>query len=365
MRILFLATDAFGGIGGIAKYNRNLLRALCSAPEVEEVVSVPRWMPLSPEALPHGLTYLTAGINSKLRYFLTVIRLLLSSGRYDAIFCAHLNLLPIAYLAKMKMKVPLIVNLHGIDAWQPTANRLTNFLVPTVNVFLSVSEITKKRFLKWAKIKANKVIILPNSVNQQDFGLGTKNLKLLKQYGLTGKTVLLTLGRLAATEQYKGVDEVLELLPALAQKIPEIAYLIVGDGDDRKRLEAKARSMGVNERVVFAGFIPEEEKPDHYRLAEAYVMPGWGEGFGIVFLEAMACGIPVVGSKLDGSREALRDGALGILVDPRNRDAIFAGILKVLGKERLIPDGLEYFSYENFTKRVRQVLDFIFQQKYH
>ena len=95
------------------------------------------------------------------------------------------------------------------------------------------------------------------------------------------------------------------------QEIPNIAYLIVGDGDDRQRLEAKARSRGIDDRVVFAGFIPEAEKADHYRLADAFVMPGRGEGFGFVFLEALACGIPVVGSRLDGSREALAPGGVG------------------------------------------------------
>ncbi len=101
------------------------------------------------------------------------------------------------------------------------------------------------------------------------------------------------------------------MLPSLAERIPGIAYLIVGDGDDRARLEAKAACLGVADRVVLAGFIPETAKADHYRLADAYVMPGWGEGFGIVYLEAMACGLPVLGSKLDGSREALREGDLG------------------------------------------------------
>jgi glycosyltransferase involved in cell wall biosynthesis len=363
MRILFLAPDAFGGIGGIAKYNRDLLRALCSAPEVSEVVAVPRRTPLALETLPHRLTYVTAGIKNKLRYFLTVLRLLVNSGRYDVIFCSHINLLPLAYLAKMRLKTPLIVNLHGIDAWRPNDNRLTNLLVPKVDLYLSVSEITKNRFLEWARIENNKVIVLPNSVSHRDFRPDVKNPKLLKRYGLTGKIVLLTLGRLAAKEQYKGVYEVLELLPALAQQIPEIAYLIVGDGDDRERLKTKARSLGVSERIIFAGFIPEEEKADHYRLAEAYVMPGWGEGFGIVYLEAMACGIPVVGSKLDGSREALRGGSLGILVDPRYPDEIKSGILEALRRPRgVIPEGLEYFSYENFEQRCHQILSHVVQR---
>ena len=130
-----------------------------------------------------------------------------------------------------------------------------------VDAVISISEVTKDRFLAWAGVKEDKVFILPNAVEPQHYGVGSKNPALLQRYGLAGKTVLLTLGRLAAEEKYKGFDEVMDLLPALAKQIPDIAYLIVGDGDDRQRLEAKARSRGVEDRVVFAGFIPEAEKP--------------------------------------------------------------------------------------------------------
>ena len=76
--------------------------------------------------------------------------------------------------------------------------------------------------------------------------------------------------------------------------------------------------MGLSDRVIFTGYIPESEKIAHYNLADVYVMPSTGEGFGIVLLEAVACGVPVVGSRVDGSREALLDGQLGRLVDPGN-----------------------------------------------
>ncbi|MGB8990652.1 MAG: glycosyltransferase [Desulfobaccales bacterium] len=182
-------------------------------------------------------------------------------------------------------------------------------------------------------------------------------MELLDRYGLRGKTVLMTMGRLVSSEQYKGLDEILEVLPALLKSIAHVAYLIVGDGDDRPRLEAKAQALGLEDRVVFTGFIPEADKADHYRLADVFVMPGRGEGFGIVFLEAMACGIPVVGSRLDGSREALRDGTLGILVDPRRPDELLAGILAALKRPRgTIPEGLEYFSCENFARRCHHIV---------
>jgi glycosyltransferase involved in cell wall biosynthesis len=141
-------------------------------------------------------------------------------------------------------------------------------------------------------------------------------------------------------------------------EIPNVAYIIVGDGSDRPRLEKKARALGVHDRVVFAGLISEAEKADHYRLADTYVMPGWGEGFGIVYLEAMACGIPVVASKVDGSREAVRHGALGIMVDPNDREDIRAGIIEALRRPTgVIPQGLDYFSCINFKRRLHRIIE--------
>jgi glycosyltransferase involved in cell wall biosynthesis len=357
VRILALVSDAFGGMGGIAQYNRDLLGALCSYPGVTEVVAVTRRGPLPLEPLPPKLTYVTRGINSKLRYLLAELRCLATPGKYGLICCCHLFLLPLAYLAKWKTGAPLALVIFGLDAWQPPRSALAARLASRVDAVISISEVTAARFLAWARLSRDRVFLLPNAVAPQHYGAGGKNPDLLQRYGLAGKIVLLTLSRLCATDNYKGIDEVLGLMPALAAEVPEIAYLIVGDGDDRERLQAKARTLGVADRVVFASFIPEKEKPDHYRLADAYVMPGWGEGFGFVYLEAMACGIPALGSKLDGSREALRQGELGILVDPHDRDELLWGLLEVLQRPReVIPPGLSYFSLENFTRRCHVIV---------
>nr|WP_272503636.1 glycosyltransferase [Salinibacter ruber] len=173
----------------------------------------------------------------------------------------------------------------------------------------------------------------------------------MDRYGLHDRTILLTLGRLSSDEQYKGHDEILEVLPELAEEIPDISYLVCGDGDDRPRLEQKAERLGVADRTVFAGYVPEEEKEDHYRLADAFVLPGRGEGFGIVYLEAMACGVPVVASSADASQEAVRSGKLGQVVDPNDPADIKQGIRTALTESSDVPDGLEYFSAERFTER--------------
>ncbi len=123
-----------------------------------------------------------------------------------------------------------------------------------------------------------------------------------------------------------------------------------------QRLEGKAATLGVRERVVFAGFIPEAQKADYYRLADAYVMPSRAEGFGIVFLEAMACGIPVMGSRLDGSREALLEGELGVLVNPDDPAEVIAGIFSTLSRARGVPRQLDNSRSRRYQERVAAIV---------
>jgi glycosyltransferase involved in cell wall biosynthesis len=163
----------------------------------------------------------------------------------------------------------------------------------------------------------------------------------------------MTMGRLAPEEQYKGFDETLMAMPRLLTRFPNLKYLVVGDGGDRTRLEAKARDFDVYDCVIFTGQIPETEKVAHYNLADVYVMPSSGEGFGIVLLEAAACGVPVIASRADGTREALLDGRLGRLVDPQNVDELVDAITKTLessgrGRSPLI----EHFAIPQFEERV-------------
>lgn len=117
-------------------------------------------------------------------------------------------------------------------------------------------------------------------------------------------------------------------------------------------LKQKRKHFGMAGHVAFTGMVEESAKADFFRLADTFVMPGRGEGFGFVFLEALACGVPVVGSKLDGSREALRDGRLGELVDPADPLSIRQGILSSLAKPKGIPEGLNYFAWPAFSQRV-------------
>ena len=366
MRILALVTDAFGGRGGIALCNRNLLTALCEYPDCKEIIAIPRLISDQLEPMPANLKYVQEGLSNKIKYVETVLKNVKNASKINLILCGHINLIPLAYIVSLWLKIPILLIIHGIEAWQPTRSYLINYLAKKIQTFVAVSKVTKKRFLSWSNVSENKGYVLPNAIHPEIYGAGPKNQALLDRYGLNGKKILMTMGRMSKDERYKGFDEVIELLPRLSKKNADITYLIVGDGSDRRRLEEKVVSLGLSEKVIFVGFIPANEKADYFRLADVYVMPGRGEGFGFVFLEAMACGVPVIASKVDGSREAVLNGKLGMVVDPENSDEIEGAILKALDYPKgKIPDGLEHFYFNNYKTKLHGIVDVVMSGGQH
>lgn len=348
LRILLLTTDAYGGHGGIAYYNRCLTEALAEISEIEEIVLLARVMRFTPEGVPEKVRFVAKAAGGKLCFLRSMLPL--ASERFDLVICSHINLLPLAAPFAMLKRTPLVLQVHGIDVWQPVPR--AKHWIHKVDAVWSVSALTRDRMNAWAKLPESKYTVIPNTIHAEQYGLAPKRADLVKRHGLEERKVIVTLARLAGFDRYKGIDEILEVMPLLLTHVPDLVYMVLGDGDDQPRLEAKARSLGIANKVIFVGFIDESDKADYLRLADAFVLPGRREGFGIVYLEAMACGIPVVGSKLDGSREALRDGMLGELVDPADPRSLQPGILRALAKPKGIPAGLEYFAWPNFAQRV-------------
>jgi len=355
-----VVSDAFGGWGGIAKFNRDFLGAVVSHAATTEVVVLPRRIAGPVGTLPGKLDYRQRAARGRQAFFAEIARLTAADGRFDVIICGHINLAPFAWAMGAIKGAPVVMIIHGIDAWRPTSRAIANLAARRMDGVIAVSQTTLSRFENWAGTKGAAGFVLPNTVSLDRFQPGSGSDDLRDRYGLRGRTVLMTLARLDANERYKGIDEVLGVLGALADAIPNIAYLIVGDGSDRSRLMAEARRLGVADRAVFAGRVDEERKGDHYRLADAFVMPGRGEGFGIVYLEALACGVPVVGSVLDGSRDALLDGRLGVLVDPNDRADLLRGICEALRHPKgEVPALLSEFSEGRYVERVHAILDAI------
>lgn len=311
LRILALVTDAYGAGGGIAQYNRDLFQALASADTVGEVVVVTRNGSAAKAAIPDKMRQLPTR-SGRLAFIVQALSAMRKHGPFDVIFCGHLYMAPLAALLAKATGTPLWLQIHGIEAWQRPGH-LQRWAAERSHLVTSVSRNTRRLFLGWANCPPEAVKVLPNTVDER-FSPGPKPDALLERYQLRGRKVLLTVSRLAASERYKGHDGVIAAVAELRHAHPDLVYVIAGDGDDRPRLEELARELGVTEAVKFIGYVPDVELPDLYRAADVFVMPSTGEGFGIVFLQALASGVPVIGGDSDGSRDPLRDGLDGRLV---------------------------------------------------
>jgi len=356
-RILALVTDAYGGTGGIAQYNRDFLGSIAAHPAVDEIVVVPRVIARDLQPLPPKVTHLETVAGSKTRFLRTVERLSSRKDSFDLVVCAHVNLLPVAWLAARRMGAKLLVMCYGLEVWNP-GNWSKRYMLHRTDAIVAISAFTVKKLRQWAVIAGDRISLVPNAIDLDAFTPGPGSEHYRRRLGLGKGPVLTTLGRMDASERAKGFDEVLEILPSLLEDYPTLTYCLAGDGTDRARLEEKAAKLGVKENTVFTGYVPEEQKLDLYRLTDLFVMPSRLEGFGYVFLEALACGVPVVASSIDGSREAVRGGAWGSLADPNNRFELLNAINSGLRSPVIPPhEELEYFSIDRFRARAWRALE--------
>ena len=316
--MLALVTDAFAGSGGIAQYNRDFLGALA---EISSITVLPRHAS-GPPAAQESIRQLPAR-PGRLAYSIAALRTAIFQ-KVDVVFCGHLFMAPLAALIARLKDAKLIVQTHGIEAWsRPT--RMQRAALERADLVLCVSRYTRAAVLSWASIAPERVLVVPNTVREA-FTPGDGAAQRLAWAG-EGEKILLTVARMDARERYKGHDRVIAAIPDLVAKGHDICYEIVGEGDDRSRLEMLARDAGVSERVRFLGAQDMQSLIESYRAADLFVMPSTGEGFGVSFLEAMASGTPVLGLNVAGARDALADGELGTLVPENELTAAIARLL--------------------------------------
>lgn len=350
--LLALLTDGFGAYGGIARYNSDLMTALAMSPRFGEIVALPRFAGTD-AALPPGVQQLRPRPGGA-AWSMTALSLA-ARRQIDLIFCGHLNAAPLAAAIARARRRPLWLQAHGIEAWPPRGRGIRRALECAALV-TCVSRYTRERLLSWSNADPARVRVLPNTVAAKPAPLGSRP-GLVAHYGLEGRKVILTVGRLSASERYKGHDRIIRALPAISARHPDVSYLIVGTGDDLPRLQALAAEQGVAQRVVFAGKIADAELPDTFALADVFAMPSTGEGFGIVFLEAARHGLPVVGGNRDGSADALADGAIGRLVDPDDSEALVEAIVTALADTRgKAVAAVERFQFRNFARHVDELV---------
>lgn len=351
-KILALVSDAFGGRGGIAQYNRDFLGALAAEQGVASIHILPRHAP-DAFAVPEKI-HQTARAASRLSFVFRALATALTH-KADIVFCGHINLAPLAALVARLSGARLMVQLHGFEAWD-RPGRWHRRAVEAADLVLCVSRYTRARFLQWAAVEPDSVVVLPNTVSSI-FVPGDGS-ALRKTWGLEGKRILLTVGRMDKAERYKGQDRVIKAIPALVRDGHDVIYVILGDGNDQARLEDAAREAGVSDRVLFVGAVGRETLISAYRMADLFVMPSTGEGFGIVFLEAMASGTPALGLAAGGTPDPMVDGQLGYVVSEAELPVAISGIFAGPAPN---PDALSaavfsHFGRSKFSQGVRAAL---------
>ncbi|HLP36117.1 glycosyltransferase family 4 protein [Lacibacter sp.] len=362
-KIAFFVLTAFSHMGGIEKFNRAFIKALAElSTKLQLKTTLGGMYDQSFDKQYTEQQAYHAFNGKKLQFVLWAVK---QSLQQDLIILGHLNLAPIAVLLKLiAPKKKLIIVCHGIEVFEP-AGGLKKKALQQADQLLAVSRFTKEQLITKQGLRAEKITVFPNTIDPfftfpADF---TKPVYLQERYGIAAdEKVILTLTRLNSNEGYKGYDTLVSILPELLKKNIPFNYILAGKADagELQRMNALIKSLGLEQQVMMPGFIADEEITDHYLLADVFVMPSKGEGFGIVYTEAMACGLPVIAGNKDGSTEALQFGELGTLVDPDSSDELTEALVKALTTEHnsreVQQNMLKYFSFERFKERLQSVI---------
>jgi phosphatidylinositol alpha-1,6-mannosyltransferase len=275
-------------------------------------------------------------------------------------------------LLKRWLMLPFVVYAHGneILAAMEGEWEKPRLALRQANRVLANSRFTKE-LIQRIGVDADKIDVVHPGCNIDLFQPVETNPDFRRKiFGLRKcDYVILTVGNLV---ERKGHDMVIRALPAVQKVIPDVTYLVVGDGRYRSHLEQLAVTMGVRNCVAFAGQVPDRDLPEIYSLCDVFVMPSRErldqcdvEGFGLVYLEANACGKPVIGGRSGGIPDAIVDGVTGLLVEPHDPKEIANALIQLLrdrelstrmgheGRKRVVRD----FTWERIAGQVQKILD--------
>ena len=307
-----------------------------------------------------GITFVFEGFSrSKYRFVRSVLA---RATKTRLVYLNHPNLAPLGLLVQVVSPASrYIVATYGIDVWRrlPLYRRAS---VGRAAAVTALSSFTADALTRVQHINSRKVVHLPPALDPEFFN----GVASVRDSGTVQKAsrILLTVARLAASERYKGIEAVIEALPRVLRLVPGVRYVVVGDGDDRLRLERFAAEKRLRERVLFVGAKFGEGLAQHYAECDVFVMPSHGEGFGVVFLEAMAYGKPVIGGDHGGTPDIIQEGVNGFLVRYGDIDTLAERIIHLLTDEGLrqrMGDAgrrivMENYTFEHFRERLTKLL---------
>jgi glycosyltransferase involved in cell wall biosynthesis len=304
----------------------------------------------------------------RLQYFIINILWSIIVDKPDLIISAHINFSPLVWLINKVAGIPYWIVVYGAESWniedRPKKQGLLN-----AEKIVSISQYTRDRLVREQTISPDRFFLLPVTFDPTRFPIQEKPQYLLDRYHLKPEQpVILTVSRLDIQAIYKGYDPILRALPKIRSQIPNVRYILVGKGSDRPRIEQLINELDLQENVILAGFVPDEELSNYYNLCDLFAMVGRSEGFGIVYLEALACGKPTLGGNQDGAVDALCHGELGALVDPNDLEEIAATTVQILQgtyahpimyqPEALRQKVIDTYGFKAFEHHVKNLFNF-------
>ena len=253
---------------------------------------------------------------------------------------------------------------HGVEVWKPL-HPLRRKALLSADLVLAPSNDTAQKLTDIQGVSREKIrkLAWPLGWDFLCMADASGSLKVPREF--PNGRVILTVGRWAASERYKGADELIRAVAKLRPAFPDLFLVAVGSGDDLPRLRTIASGLGISESVCFLENLSRPEIAACYAQAEVFALPSTGEGFGLVFLEAMAFSKPVVGAALGGTTDIVEDGVNGLLVPPGNIDALERILAQLLRDESLRIElgrrGAEIvrwkYSFEAFRIQLEGILD--------
>ena len=314
-------TPGIAGADGISEVSRMIVRALGSLRMTLDVVSLgdPPRAGSGVDGLPAARFFGAKG--GKLRFGAAALRAALTGMRPAEVVCCHLHLATVGVILAAARGARLSVFLHGIEAWKPLGAAL-RFALGHAGLIIANSDHTGRRFSEAnSDLSALPIHVCPLGVGKPNGG-GTAE---PEPDGEPGPFALIV-GRMAIDERYKGHDLLLDIWPRVLAEIPEARLVVVGDGDDRARLEARATALG--DRVRFTARVSTGRLAALYRQCAFFVMPSREEGFGLVFLEAMRAGKACIGGA-GAAAEVIEDRVTGLVVNPESPDEVRAAVVRL------------------------------------
>jgi phosphatidylinositol alpha-1,6-mannosyltransferase len=364
--VLFLTLKVFSATGGIEKVCRVFGKSLFEY-GIEKNAAVQVYAMHGNKSSVDGNKYFPSEIFKSFdgRKVKCILASVYKGCQCRVVVMSHINLLLIGWIIKkLSPSTKIILFAHGIEVWKPF-NLFKKKMLRVCDEIIAVSRFTADKLCELHKISPAKLRVINNCLDPflpyTDARASKAGLR--RRYGFSDSDkVLFTLSRLSAKERYKGYDLVLQSIVSLKNHHPGIRYLLAGsyDAEEKKYLDDIIERLDLSKHVVMTGYVADEELAAHFSMADIYVMPSVKEGFGIVFIEAMYYGLPVIAGNRDGSVDALCDGELGLLVDPLDVVAIKNAIEEMLeDKNCYMPDRellMKHFSYDNYKSKVDLVL---------